>query len=87
MHIAILGDMFEANIISQPANLSADRQGRQTRELDGLHWSGRVVTEQRSSAQTRALLASALSDEDRDPLMREGAGWSEDKVAEEALAI
>ena len=47
----------------------------------------RDLTEQRSCAQTRALLASALSDEDRDRLMREGAGWSEDKVAEEALAI
>ena len=51
------------------------------------HTNYRDLNEQRSCAQTRALLASALSAESRDPLMLEGAGWTEDKAAEEALAI
>jgi tetratricopeptide (TPR) repeat protein len=47
----------------------------------------RDFNEQRSSAQTRTLLAAALSVERRDRLMREGSGWTEDKATEEALAI
>ena len=59
----------------------------------GEHWYEvnveyfRDFNERRSLARTGVLLASALSDEDRTRLMREGAGWSEDKAAEEALAI
>ena len=47
----------------------------------------RDSNEQRSGVRTRALLASALSVEDRDRMMREGAGWSDDKLEEEALAV
>ena len=47
----------------------------------------RDLNEQKSCLRTRALLAAALSDKDRDRLMRQGAGWSEAKATEEALAI
>ena len=47
----------------------------------------RDLNEQKSCLRTRALLAAALSDKDRERLMREGAGWSEDKASEEGLAI
>ena len=47
----------------------------------------RDLNEQKSSARTLTLLVSALPAETRARLMQEGAGWTEDKAAEEALAI
>ena len=47
----------------------------------------RDLNEQKSCLRTRALLAAALSDKERERLMSQGALWSEAKATEEALAI
>ena len=47
----------------------------------------RDFNEQTSHDRASALVAGALAEEERTSLMAEGAAWTEDKAAEEALAI
>ena len=47
----------------------------------------RDFNEQTSHDRASALVAAALAEEERTSLMAEGAAWTEDKAAEEALAI
>ena len=47
----------------------------------------RDLNEQTSHDRASALVSGALAEEERTSLMAEGAAWTEDKAAEEALKI